>query len=103
MSLSPDAVRERSLKAKRELDAAANTKKGKAMLDSAAAAKKKTMSEDQDHLGSLVSLVANKEYSGATEIVTDLLNQRVVGALDNYKKTVAQSLFSPAVSSGLEE
>ncbi len=102
MSFSPDDVRDRSLKVKRELDAAARSKKAKAMLDAAAAAKKKTMSEDQEHLGTLVSLVANHDFAGATEIVHDLLNQRVVGALDAYKQTVAQNLFSP-IPKELEE
>lgn len=95
MAFSPDEVRDRSLKVKRELDAAERSKKAKAMLDSAAAAKKKTMAEDTEHLGTMVGLVANHDFAGATEIVHDLLNQRVVGALDEYKRTVAQNLFSP--------
>lgn len=102
MAFSPDEVRDRSLKVKRELDAAERSKKAKAMLDSAAAAKKKTMAEDTEHLGTMVGLVANHDFAGATEIVHDLLNQRVVGALDEYKRTVAQNLFSP-IPAELEE
>lgn len=99
---SPDDVRDRSLKAKRELDAAARSEKAKKMLDAAKAAKQRTMKEDTEHLGTVVALVANQDYSAATEMVQDILNQRVVGALDSYKKDVAQSLFTSGVS-GLEE
>lgn len=58
--------------------------------------KKKTMKEDSEQLGSMVALVANQNYAGATEILHDLLNQRVIDTLDDYKKTVSKNLFAPS-------
>jgi hypothetical protein len=90
-----DEAKERSKKVAQELHQAARDKKIKDMLHSIHHAHEKTMSEDTEHLGNVVGLVANHDFTGATEIVHDLLNQRVVGALDEYKRTVAQNLFSP--------
>lgn len=97
-----DEAKERSKKVAQELHQAARDKKIKDMLHSIHHAHEKTMSEDTEHLGNVVGLVANHDFAGATEIVHDLLNQRVVGALDEYKRTVAQNLFSP-IPAELEE
>ena len=90
-----DEAKERSTRVAQELHQAARDKRIKEMLHNIHHAHEKTMSEDTDHLGTMVGLVANHDFAGATEIVHDLLNQRVVSALDGYKKTVAQNLFSP--------
>jgi len=97
-----DEAKDRSKKVAQELHQAARDKKIKDMLHSIHHAHEKTMSEDTEHLGNVVGLVANHDFTGATEIVHGLLNQRVVGALDEYKRTVAQNLFSP-VPRELEE
>lgn len=97
-----DEAKERSKKVAQELHQAARDKRIKEMLHNIHHAHEKTMSEDTEHLGNVVGLVANHDFAGATEIVHDLLNQRVVGALDAYKQTVAKNLFSP-VPAELEE
>lgn len=103
MSFSPDEVRDRSLKAKRELDAAARSKRTASMLDAAAKAKQKSLHEDTEHLGSLIAMVANQEFSGAADTINDLLNTRVVNALDSYKQSVAKNMFGMEAPPSLEE
>ena len=85
---SPEAVAKRSQATKTNLDVAARYKK---------AQPKKVQEETQAAISDMIGLVANKNFSDASSLVTDLLNQRVSGALDDYKQQLAQSLFTPAV------
>lgn len=96
---SPEAVRDRSLKVRRELDAANRSKKAKRELDNAAEEKKKKrLHENIEALTPLLGLVADNNYSDASALVQDVLNARVVAALDDYKQSVAQTLFAPSLN-----
>jgi hypothetical protein len=99
-----DDIRDRSLKVKRELDAAARSKVAKKTLDAAAAAKKaKMMKEDFAPIGDVITLVANDQRSEATSIVNDLLSARVLDALQGHKQDIAKSLFAPGTEALQEE
>lgn len=43
-----------------------------------------------------ITLVANQQYSDATNIVNDLLSARVLDALAVQKQSIAQTLFAPS-------
>lgn len=51
----------------------------------------------EESIGTMIGFVANQNYADATTIIQDLLNQRVVSALDEYKQSVAQNLFAPSM------
>lgn len=98
---SPENVTKRTQRASRELDADARSKKVKNELDMAAK-EKATMKEEIEHLNNLIGLVANQEYADATVLTHDLLTQRITGALNDYKQTVARNLFVPSESMNQE-
>jgi len=96
---SPEAVKARSEAAKKALGAAAAAKKvTKRSMSIAPKRQLASVHEEQEpYINSVVAMVADQNFADATNLVNDLLNQRVVVALDEYKQFIAQNIFSPSV------
>lgn len=97
----PDETKERTRKASMELKSAEKSKQVKQDLHMAT--KKKKLMEDLTPVSDIISLVANQQYSDATNIMHDVLGSHVLNALQERKQVIAQSLFVPSADSLSEE